>query len=126
MSSSGFEYRIQLFDALDLDDDSVLHEEVDPIFSDRSALVQGGDGQLSAMGQSGVGELDAQRLFVSGFEKAGTELSMDGDGAADNPLGQRISLGIHSEDLEAPSAIKGKTKGLPERCREPVSRGFRP
>lgn len=122
----GFEYWVHLVDALDLDDDGIFDEEIEAVFSEGTAFVNGGNGHLSLEPKALFVELNRKRLFVERLEKPWTELSMDGDGAADNSLGQRISLGVHWEDLEAPPAIKGKTKGLPERCRVPVSGRFRP
>jgi hypothetical protein len=86
---------MQLVDTLDLDDDGILDEEIEAIFSEGTAFVNGRNGQLSAKDQALFGEFDRQRFFVDSFEKARTEFPMHGDSAADDALGQRIPLGVH-------------------------------
>lgn len=54
-----FEHRRQRRNALDLDDDAVFDDQIDLVFSERTAFVVGGYAYLSGVGDSSLLQFDA-------------------------------------------------------------------
>ena len=66
-------YRLESVDALDLDDDGVLNQKIEPIVAHSPASVGNGASELSLKLQPLVGQFDAESAIVGAFEQARTE-----------------------------------------------------
>ena len=85
MIKEGDKERVQVFDHLDLDDDSLIDEDVQPVAArKRDALVAHWHGDLTSERQSAQAQLMAEALFIRRFEEARTKTPVNFDRCADD------------------------------------------
>ena len=87
-------------DALDLDDDSVVDDQIQSIVAHPFALVRHGHLHLSIEGQVLVVKLERHRILVRALVQAWTECAMHFDRTPDDAFGQVVYGVVHDEDDE--------------------------
>ena len=88
---------------LELHDDAMVDEEVEPMVPDLDAAVTHRDRDLPREGEPAPLQLDAHRLAVDGLEEAGPKGSMNFDGRADDLVGQLLVLEGHRRNVPGDS-----------------------
>ena len=89
------EQGIEPIDTLDLDNNGILHKQVEPVLTYGPTLVDCGNHDLSLICQARIIQLNTERGFVTGLQEPGSELSMDLDGTADDCFRDIVQL-FHS------------------------------
>ena len=67
----------------DLEDDSLIDDQIEPLPDDMATLVSNVDGQLPGDSVSPIGQLEFECAGVDGFDKTIAEIPVDGVKAAD-------------------------------------------
>jgi site-specific DNA recombinase len=83
------------FDGLELDDELIVHNEVQSVKANFDAAIGDRHGELSLECETAGLQLDAKSVFVDLFDEAWAQGSVDGDGRADNVFTQRLMLKFH-------------------------------
>src|SRR5437868_1061933 len=85
--------RSQSIDRLELHNYQLLHQNVDAIAAvEENSFVLHGELKLPLEGNLAQGQLMAEALFISGFEQARTEGTMNFNGAPNDNFCQRVYL----------------------------------
>jgi hypothetical protein len=88
----GLKNGVESLHALDLNDHSILYEQIQVIFANLFSFIEDRVLEVALKGESGAFQLDGQRRFVCAFEKPRSQFPVYFDRAADNLLGQLIGL----------------------------------
>ena len=79
--------RVQVFDYLDLDDESLIDQDVQPVATrERDAFVAHWHGDLTSERQSAQAQLMTKALFIRRFEEARPKTPVNFDRCADDLL----------------------------------------
>jgi len=80
----GLKDGIDVFHTLDFHDDCVLHEEIDPVFSNLRTLVDDWVDDLSLKAQTRRTQFHTEGGLISAFQQSGPEMLVNFDGTTDD------------------------------------------
>ena len=80
--------RIEALYTFDFNDNRVINDQIETIFSDRLSLINHWKFWLPDMIQVGIVQFNAKRCLVSSFQETRTELAMNLNSASDYSLCQ--------------------------------------